>query len=53
MPELHTGLRTGFCGSLTTFASWEYTLVLALIGGTAPPVLLTSIIYSLPVTNMT
>lgn len=27
------GLRTGFCGSLTTFASWEFSLVLALIGG--------------------
>lgn len=27
------GLRTGFCGSLTTFASWELSLVTLLIGG--------------------
>ena len=27
------GLRTGFCGSLTTFASWELFLVTLLIGG--------------------
>lgn len=27
------GLRTGFCGSLTTFASWELSLVSLLIGG--------------------
>ncbi len=27
------GLRTGFCGSLTTFASWELALVTLLIGG--------------------
>jgi hypothetical protein len=33
VPELHIGMRTGFCGSLTTFASWEYSLVTALIGG--------------------
>ncbi|KAK9831415.1 hypothetical protein WJX81_002965 [Elliptochloris bilobata] len=33
MPELHIGLRTGFCGSLTTFASWAYTQLLQLIGG--------------------
>ncbi len=32
-PELLIGLRTGFCGSLTTFASWEFSLVLGLIGG--------------------
>ena len=38
VPELHIGLRTGYCGSLTTFASWEYSLVTGLIGG-APPVL--------------
>ncbi|CAL5222003.1 g4291 [Coccomyxa viridis] len=30
---LHVGLRTGYCGSLTTFASWEYSLVTSLIGG--------------------
>ena len=29
------GLRTGFCGSLTTFASWELSLVTLLIGGRA------------------
>ena len=34
-PELHIGLRTGYCGSLTTFASWEYSLVTGLIGGAA------------------
>ncbi len=33
VPELHVGLRTGYCGSLTTFASWEYSLVTGLIGG--------------------
>ena len=33
MPELHIGLRTGFCGSLTTFASWVYLLLLQLVGG--------------------
>eukprot|EP00884_Botryococcus_braunii_P010563 jgi/Botrbrau1/19508/Bobra.0035s0009.2 len=32
-PELHIGLRTGFCGSLTTFASWDYQLMTMLIGG--------------------
>ncbi|EIE20421.1 hypothetical protein COCSUDRAFT_43867 [Coccomyxa subellipsoidea C-169] len=32
-PELHIGLRTGYCGSLTTFASWEYSLVTSLLGG--------------------
>ena len=35
-PELHIGLRTGYCGSLTTFASWEYSLVTGLIGGVMP-----------------
>lgn len=33
VPELHIGLRTGYCGSLTTFASWKYSLVTGLIGG--------------------
>lgn len=33
-PELHVGLRTGYCGSLTTFASWELDLIVPLIGGT-------------------
>ena len=42
MPELHTGLRTGFCGSLTTFASWEYSLVQGLIGGKALVMCVTS-----------
>ena len=32
-PELLVGLRTGYCGSLTTFASWELSLVTLLIGG--------------------
>ena len=31
---LHTGVRTGYCGSLTTFASWELSMVYLLIGGT-------------------
>lgn len=31
--ELHVGLRTGYCGSLTTFASWELAMVQLLIGG--------------------
>ena len=35
-PELHIGLRTGYCGSLTTFASWEFSLVTGLIGGALP-----------------
>ena len=30
--ELQVGLRTGYCGSLTTFASWELALVQLLIG---------------------
>ena len=30
---LHVGLRTGFCGSLTTFASWQLFLIQILIGG--------------------
>ena len=33
LPELHIGLRTGYCGSLTTFASWELDLIQPLIGG--------------------
>lgn len=33
MPELHIGLRTGYCGSLTTFASWVYALLLQVVGG--------------------
>ena len=28
------GVRTGFCGSLTTFASWELSMIQLLIGGT-------------------
>lgn len=34
--ELQIGLRTGYCGSLTTFASWQYSLVTSLIGGATP-----------------
>lgn len=30
--ELQVGLRTGYCGSLTTFASWELALLQLLIG---------------------
>ena len=30
--ELQVGLRTGYCGSLTTFASWELSLLQLLIG---------------------
>ena len=30
--ELQLGLRTGYCGSLTTFASWELSLIQLLIG---------------------
>ena len=30
--ELQLGLRTGYCGSLTTFASWELSLLQLLIG---------------------
>ena len=37
LPELHIGLRTGYCGSLTTFASWELDLVQPLIGGQVTP----------------
>lgn len=32
--ELQVGLRTGYCGSLTTFASWELSLLQLLIGST-------------------
>ena len=31
---LHVGVRTGYCGSLTTFASWELSMIQLLIGGT-------------------
>ena len=34
-PELHIGLRTGFCGSLTTFSAWSLALFLQLTGGEA------------------
>ena len=30
--DLQVGLRTGYCGSLTTFASWELALLQLLIG---------------------
>ena len=29
----HVGLRTGFCGALTTFASWNTQMVIMLCGG--------------------
>jgi len=32
-PELHIGLRTGFCGSLTTLSAWAMALTLQLVGG--------------------
>ena len=32
---LHVGVRTGYCGSLTTFASWELAMVQLLVGGKA------------------
>ena len=32
---LQVGVRTGYCGSLTTFASWELSMVQLLIGGKA------------------
>lgn len=32
-PELHIGLRTGFCGSLTTLSGWTMALTLQLVGG--------------------
>ena len=32
-PELHIGLRTGFCGSLTTLSSWALALTQQLVGG--------------------
>jgi len=31
----HVGLRTGFCGALTTFASWNTQMVIMLFGGRA------------------
>jgi len=33
----HLGLRTGFCGSLTTFASWNTQMVVMMYGGTVSP----------------
>ena len=30
---LWTGLRTGYCGSLTTFSAWQLQMVQMLIGG--------------------
>ena len=42
MPELHIGLRTGYCGSLTTFASWQLDLTEELIGGQVLPSLLST-----------
>lgn len=34
---LHMGLRTGLCGSLTTFAGWNVQIVQMLCGGTTIP----------------
>jgi hypothetical protein len=31
---LHVGLRTGYCGSLTTFSAWLLQTVELLVGGT-------------------
>ena len=31
---LHVGLRTGYCGSLTTFSAWLLQCVELLVGGT-------------------
>jgi len=31
---LQTGLRTGYCGSLTTFSAWQLQEMLLFIGGT-------------------
>ena len=50
MPELHIGLRTGYCGSLTTFASWELSMVQLLIGGpVCPAPYLSQLISGVPV----
>ena len=35
---LHLGLRTGFCGSLTTFASWILQMVKMMMGGSVSAV---------------
>ncbi|KAG2482876.1 hypothetical protein HYH03_018220 [Edaphochlamys debaryana] len=32
---LHLGLRTGFCGSLTTFSSWVLQIVVLMVGRTS------------------
>jgi fluoride ion exporter CrcB/FEX len=34
---LHTGIRTGLCGSLTTFASWVHQMVVMVVGGPFQP----------------
>jgi len=36
-PELHIGLRTGFCGCLTTFSSWSSALLAQAVGGGGRP----------------
>ncbi|GLC49511.1 hypothetical protein PLESTB_000227100 [Pleodorina starrii] len=35
--ELHLGLRTGYCGSLTTFSSWLLQVVVLMVGRAMPP----------------
>ncbi|GLI63235.1 hypothetical protein VaNZ11_006125, partial [Volvox africanus] len=35
--ELHIGLRTGYCGSLTTFSSWFMQVVILMVGRSMPP----------------
>ncbi|KXZ50191.1 hypothetical protein GPECTOR_17g828 [Gonium pectorale] len=34
---LHFGLRTGYCGSLTTFSSWMLQVVVLMVGRSAAP----------------
>ena len=36
-PELHIGIRTGFCGCLTTFSSWSNALLAQAVGGGGRP----------------
>lgn len=36
-PELHIGVRTGFCGCLTTFSSWSSALFAQAAGGGGRP----------------
>ena len=36
-PELHIGVRTGFCGCLTTFSAWSAALLAQAVGGGGRP----------------